>query len=333
MVLRMQSLRVVGPGEDGSSLILESLDGAERFSLPLDERLRDVSFPHTPTSDQAETTATDGNALSPRTIQTRVRAGESAESVADSAGVPLDKVMRFAFPVLAERVRVVDEARRARTRRVGESGQIDFGELIDHRLSEHGVNTAAVGWDAYRREDGGWTVVAAFSAAEKNRVAKFNFVLLNRTVSALDALAADLLSERPVQALLPAQPDPVPALDGESAPVRLSAVPDQPPAGEPALSSTPAVRPGRRQKAHTGPIPVGADDDLFDQEAFAPSGQAGWQEPPLPLDLGPDGEHGEQDEHGQPDSDEPKGKRGRRGDKPRMPSWDDILLGVRHKND
>ena len=28
------------------------------------------------------------------------------------------------------------------------------------------------------------------------------------------------------------------------------------------------------------------------------------------------------------------GRRGRRtGDKPRMPSWDDILLGVRHKSD
>jgi len=31
---------------------------------------------------------------------------------------------------------------------------------------------------------------------------------------------------------------------------------------------------------------------------------------------------------------DPQGKRGRRaGEKPRMPSWDDILLGVRHKSD
>ena len=39
--------------------------------------------------------------------------------------------------------------------------------------------------------------------------AKFSFALLNRTVSALDDIAADLLSDRPVQALLP-PPPPVP---------------------------------------------------------------------------------------------------------------------------
>ncbi|HEX2904134.1 MAG TPA: septation protein SepH [Jatrophihabitans sp.] len=356
----MQSLRVVGPAADGAYVVLESLDGAERFSLPLDERLRDVSTHETPQPGPAE----PGTELTPRQIQTRVRAGESAQSVADDAGVPLERVMRFAFPVLAERSRVVDEARRSRARRNGlDAGPIEFGELIDQRFSAHAINPASVGWDAYRREDGGWTVVAAFSAVEQNRLAKFNFALHTRAVSALDALAADLLSDRPVRALLPQQPDPVTELserDVRPSPPRLAAVPDPTDAelaeerGGPA---SPALRPARRQKAHTRPIPVEADDELFDQDALDLAEAPGWHEPPLPFEpagdpaatrtaaggsaaggpaatgsaatdsaaTGPAG--------GEPDDGADARHKRRRGDKPRMPSWDDILLGVRHKND
>jgi hypothetical protein len=333
----MQSLRLVGRSEDGAAVLLESLDGAERFSLPLDERLRDVCGNKPPTAEPEHPAQ---QALTPRDIQTRVRAGESAQDVADAAGVPLEKVMRFAYPVLAERSRVVDEARRARARRGGtETSAGDFGDLIDARLSEHAVNPAAVGWDAYRREDGGWTVVAAFAAGEQNRTAKFSFALHTRSVSALDSLSADLLSDRPVRALLPPDPDPVPQLD-EPGPPKLAAVPDQPerpePIGtEPELpGSTSAFRPLRRQKAHTRPIPVSDDDELFDQEALNPSTSSGsgpsWQELPLELELG-DQAAPPADEH-EPDEGA-KHKRGRRGEKPRMPSWDDILLGVRHKSD
>ncbi|MFL6161261.1 MAG: septation protein SepH [Jatrophihabitantaceae bacterium] len=324
----MQSLRLVGPGEDGASVILESQDGAERFSLPLDERLRDVSLGEPP-EPPAAPEPVPGQSLSPREIQTRVRAGESPQAVADAAGMPLPKVLRFAQPVLDERTRVVDEARRARARRPGEGSPAPFGELLAARLAGHGVDPATVSWDAFRRPDGGWTVTAGFTAIEQDRLAKFSFGLSNRTVSALDALAADLLSDRPVRALLPPDPDPV-AEPAEPGPARLAAVPDQPAAepdpdaDEPGLAATPAVRPFRRQKTHTRPIPIDSDDELFDQEAFEePSGS--WQEPPLPLELADQGIDPDEDVEG-------RHRRGRRPEKPRMPSWDDILLGVRHKD-
>jgi hypothetical protein len=325
----MQSLRLVGPAEDGASVLLESLDGAAQFSLPLDERLRDVSLGQPPEPPAAPEPA-PGQSLSPREIQTRVRAGESPQAVAESAGMPLEKVMRFAHPVLAERARVVDEAIRARARRPGEGTPVPFGELIADRLGRHGVDPATVRWDAFRRQDGGWTVTAAFTAIEQDRLARFSFGLSNRTVSALDALAADLLSDRPVRALLPPDPDPVAELV-EPGPVRLSAVPDQPApdadesgADESGLAVTPAVRPFRRQKVHTRPIPVDTDDELFDQEAFDDP-VAGWQAPALPLELA------EQDLESD-DGSEGRHRRSRRSEKPRMPSWDDILLGVRHKD-
>jgi hypothetical protein len=52
----------------------------------------------------------------------------------------------------------------------------------------------------------------------------------------------------------------------------------------------------------------------------------GWQEQSLPLELAE--QDLEPDEAG-----EGRHRRGgRRSEKPRMPSWDDILLGVRHKD-
>ena len=323
----MQSLRLVGPAEDGTAVVLETPDGAQRYTLPLDERLRNVSLGEPPEPPVAAAPAHPGQSLSPREIQTRVRAGEAPQALADAAGMSLEKVMRFALPVLAERTRVVEEAKRARARRPGEGHSAPFGELLAERLGRHGVVPSTVRWDAYRRPDGGWTVTAGFSALEQDRQAKFSFGLVNRTVSAVDALAADLLSDRPVRALLPPDPEPVADLV-EPIPVRLSAVPDQPEPepDEPGLATTPAVRPFRRQKAHTRPIPIDSDDELFDQEAFAEP--AGWQEPALPLELAEPAP-----EAGYDDSAEGRHRRGsRRGDKPRMPSWDDILLGVRHKD-
>jgi hypothetical protein len=277
--------------------------------------------------------------------------------------------MRFAYPVLQERTRVVDEARRARARR--QDGRLEpFGELIDARLSRHGVEPHTVLWDAYRREDGGWTVTAMFSANDREMRVKFSFVLMNRTVSALDDIAADLFSDRPVRALLRPEPAPAPPVapsssaqpsaappadqadsDDDAGPIRLSAVPDE------AAAATSTRPPGRRQKAFTRPVPVGLDDELFDQDAA----EQPWRNEPLPQDLSvadspdsaadptqpePDASSSTSEaassetapseatpsEAAAEDAVEPKRAR-RAGEKPRMPSWDDILLGVRHKSD
>ena len=299
----MRVLRLVGPGEDGTSLIVEAVEAGslegERFTLSLDDRLRTMATvrpdqqTETPESTPAESS---GPVPTPREIQVRVRSGESAQAVADEAGIPLERVMRFAFPVLQERVRVTDEARRARARRGGDGLLVPFGELIDSRLGRHGVDPASVRWDAYRREDGGWTVTSKFSSHERDVLAKFSFALMNRTVSALDDIAADLLSDRPVQALLPPPPAPEPVADSAdwapdwdaAPPPRLTAVPNPGRADAPARQQETggAVRPpSRRQKAHTRPVPIHTEDELFDQDAFE---QQPWHEPPLPFEAGRD---------------------------------------------
>jgi hypothetical protein len=295
----MRLLRLVGSDENGTSLILETLEdeNGDRFTVPIDDALR-AAISSRPVQT-TETPAEGATVPTPREIQVRVRAGETAQAIADEAGIPLERVMRFAYPVLQERIRVTDEARRARARRGGDGLLVPFGELLDGRLARHGVDPASVRWDAYRREDGGWTVNAEFSAHEREVRAKFSFALLNRTISALDDIAADLLSDRPVQALL-APPPPVvepvsePSSDPADtdwpsewqggAPPRLAAVPN-PSRTERSRpqEATPAVRPpSRRQKAHTRPVPVSDDDELFDQNAFD---QQPWHEPPLPFEA------------------------------------------------
>ena len=48
--------------------------------------------------------------LRPRDIQSRIRAGASAQEVAESSGMDLSKVERFAHPVLLERQRAAELA-------------------------------------------------------------------------------------------------------------------------------------------------------------------------------------------------------------------------------
>jgi hypothetical protein len=328
----MRQLRLVGQDDEGTSLVLETIDGTERFTLPNDERLRDATRVDLP---RIGTIVNEATPLAPRDIQIRVRSGEDPQVLADEAGLALERIMRFAYPVLAERVRVTDEARRGRARRSSEGQLVPFGELADTRFAAHGVDPSAVAWDAFRREDGGWTVTATTSVDEKPLLAKFSFALMTRTVSALNDVAADLLSDRPIRALAPPQPPPVLGPDAEPAgPVRLTAVPDPTDTAIAEPSGATVIRvPSKRQKAHTHPLPLALDDELFDQEALDDP----WHEQELPLDLGEQTPAPAESSIAQgtaPDEEHDQPKRSRRaGEKPRMPSWDDILLGVRHKTD
>jgi hypothetical protein len=361
----MRELRYVGPGED-NVVILESVDGAKQFRLPIDEKLMAALRERPPDEPLGEQPTSGKDAMTelrPRDIQTRVRAGEDPQTLADEAGTSLERVMRFAHAVLQERLRIVDEARRGKARAGSEGHTSEFGALIDHRVGVLGTEPTAVSWDSFRRPDGGWTVTANFTAQTHSAepmplVAKFSFALSNRTVTALNDVAADLLTGNPIAALQkPVAPqdqllteDPADELidsstDIDAEPARLAAVPDPQP--QPAAAQTHEHRssirfPSRRQKAHTHPIPVSVEDDiadvLFDQEAADPAGTS-WHEPPLPLDLGPAAQHAGMQQQDdvigiEASVSEQQNKRtGRSADKPRMPSWDDILLGVRRKSE
>lgn len=167
----MQDLRLVGVHDDGEHLLLSGA-GGEMFQLPIDEALR-VAASRT-TAKAASGAVAAPIAMSPRDIQARIRSGSTAAEVAELSGIPLAKVQRYEGPVLAEREHVARQARKVEVaapapghdvyRSVFGDQPASLGEMVDHRLSAHGIDAATVEWDSWRRPDGSWNVVARFEA-------------------------------------------------------------------------------------------------------------------------------------------------------------------------
>jgi hypothetical protein len=225
--------------------------------------------------------------------------------------MPLQRVMRFAAAVVQERERITGEARNARTRRSSPDGDfVVFGEHVDSRFSAHGIDPTSVVWDSYRREDAQWVVSAGWHGGDLKRVARWTFTLNNRSVTPIDETATDLLSDRPIRPVVHVVYD-VPITDPSDSP--------------------------------TGPIPMpGLRDELFDQQGAAskPAAEpAPSSVPPVsipPLSVLPLRSLPEPSEPLPPlipgfgsseDSDDDRAARAR------IPSWDDILMGVRRKRD
>ena len=137
--------------------------------------------------------------LSPRDIQSRIRSGESAEDVARIAGVPVDRVLRYAGPVLQERAMLAQHARRTRLK-TSDSGA-PLAEVVDSRLAQHGIDTEKISWDAYRREDGTWRIVATWPSGKATAQAIWDLDKARQMVSPHDDMAQYLCAERPTQIL------------------------------------------------------------------------------------------------------------------------------------
>ncbi len=184
----MRQLRLVGVADDGASLLLETPTG-DAFRLPLDERVRAACRGDLTRLGQIEIEM--DNPLRPREIQARVRAGESAEEVAASSGMPLDRVLRFASPMLQERERVVAQAR---TAQVHAKRPETLAQLVEERLVGRGTDAATLRWDAWRREDGKWTVRLSWRHAAEHS-ASWVFQLATRTLQPDDPAAEQLSAE------------------------------------------------------------------------------------------------------------------------------------------
>jgi hypothetical protein len=171
----MQHLTPVGLSKDGKSLVLVS-DTGEEFAVPVDHRLRAALRGDHARLGQLEMKME--SALRPRDIQARIRGGESAEDVAAAAQTTVDAIMGFAAPVLAERAHVAESAQKSSIRRRSTESSTAAGTLDQAsrtHLSTVGVRADDVDWDAWRREDGRWTLVAQYSVSGAPRRAEFTY--------------------------------------------------------------------------------------------------------------------------------------------------------------
>jgi Protein of unknown function (DUF3071) len=168
----MQELRLVAVSEDGSYAILAVPGRSGRFLLPIDDRLRTVAKGQFSRLAQYEIEVE--NPLRPKEIQDRIRAGETADEIADAAGIPPDRVRRFEGPVLAERQYRAQEAQRATIRGSSDGGPGPrLGDIVAERLASVGASPEGTEWDSRKRPDGNWQVQLQFAISGRTSFAEW----------------------------------------------------------------------------------------------------------------------------------------------------------------
>jgi hypothetical protein len=234
----MHELRLVAVSEDGSYAVLEVPGRGGRYSLQIDDRLRAVARGQFSRLAQYEIEVE--SPLRPKEIQERIRAGETADEIADSAGVPIERVRWFEGPVLAERAYRAQEAQAAMVRRPGGPGPGPrLGEVVTERLDALGASAEDARWDSTKRSDGSWQVQLVFAAGGRSRTAGWVYDPRRKHATPSDDEAARLSLP---EADLPPPPAPSGAVRGEATVTQLQ--PRIAPSGQPA-------RPVRRQAAES----------------------------------------------------------------------------------
>ncbi|WP_281154272.1 septation protein SepH [Streptomyces sp. HYC2] len=188
----MPELRVVAVSNDGTRLVLKAADSTE-YTLPIDERLRAAVRGDRPRLGQIEIEVESH--LRPLDIQARIRAGATAEEVAQLAGIPVDRVRRFEGPVLAERAFMAERARKTPVRRPGENSGPLLGETVQERLLLRGAEKETAQWDSWRRDDGTWEVLLVYRVAGEPHSASWTYDPPRRLVQAVDDEARALIGE------------------------------------------------------------------------------------------------------------------------------------------
>jgi len=245
----MQELRIVAVSEDGSYAVLAVPGRGGRFSLPIDDRLRIIARGQFSRLAQYEIEVE--SPLRPKEIQDRIRAGETAEEIADAAGVPIERVRRFEGPVLAERAYRAREAQGATIRRPGESGPGPrLGDIVAERLAAVGAVAEDVQWDSRKRGDNNWQVQLMFSIGGRPQLAEWAFDPRRRHVVPADDDAARLsLPEADLAELVPALRAPAPPRATVTPITSRLAATAVPPAAEPAPAHEARAPEARAQEA------------------------------------------------------------------------------------
>ncbi len=204
----MRELKVVGLDIDGKQIICEADGSGEKFILRPDDRLRAVVRGDRTATSSSQSNDEVPSVLRPKEIQARIRAGASVEQVAQSAGVDVARVERFAHPVLLERSRAAELATAAHPVLADGPSVLTLLETVTTALIARGLDPDSTAWDAWRNEDGRWTVQMGWKAGLSDNVAHFRFTpgAHGGTVTAFDDAACELIDPDFARPLRPVAP-------------------------------------------------------------------------------------------------------------------------------
>jgi hypothetical protein len=230
--------------------------------------------------------------------------------VAAASGTRVERIMRFAHPVIQERERVAEQARDARVRLSEGSPGGALQQFMTERLRLIDSDIEAVVWDAHRTDDGTWQVTGAWRAGQKSGLTRWTFDLPSRTVTPFDAATMDFAEGTRLVRVVPDVPFGVPLTAHR--PRSVSVVPDGVEPATPADDDdlTHELRTGVEEQvrdvhpASGSPADERSFEALLDEVADHDTVVLGRSATP--------GEDG--------DDEDPRA---------RIPAWEDIVFGVR----
>jgi hypothetical protein len=346
----MRELQLIAVSDDGTHLILRPDGDDVAMALPVDERLHAAMRGDRARLGQLEIQM--DSQVRPRDIQARIRGGESVESVATAAAVPLDRVLRYAGPVLAEREYVAGRARRATVRRMNGDGPAPtLDDAVTKWMSEISIDPESVQWDAWRRDDGRWQVSASWPDGSEIESARFAFDPAGRSVAPDNDRARVVAGDRPPEPVSPPGPTRLSVVAIAEEPVDIETEYDEapgPPAATQVLVLTETAEP-------TDDTEVDLAADSADDEATGPLPVPGRRRPrpgerrrPAASSRSLDDTTSERlhltdiadrveielQQVDESPAEAPAQRAGSaRARRPTVPSWDEIMFGRRHRPD
>lgn len=167
-----RELRIVS--EDGDFILLTDTSGnkyrAERKNAPHPTL---ISVP-----------PAGGAELTIKEIQARLRSGQSPREIAESSGTSIEKIERFAGPILHERNHIISHALDTQIKR-GRS-DMTLREVVNERLGARGVDLTTLEWSGYRQEDGTWIISVHYPTRDGQSSGEWILDTSKRTLAARD---------------------------------------------------------------------------------------------------------------------------------------------------
>ncbi len=190
----MSDLRLTGKNPEGTHLTLTDAQGSE-FTVRISDTLRaTVNQPRL----TAVETSQEAENMSVKEIQRRLRAGQTMDSIARDGHISVDKVERFAGPILQERVYILDQAFLVLLRKDSARDQETFLEVVTSRLAPRGVDSDSLSWNSWRLDDVTWTIDLSYPIRDGQGHATWNFDLNRRLIVATDENGRWMLGQEPV---------------------------------------------------------------------------------------------------------------------------------------
>ena len=194
----MTELRLNGKTDDGLHLSLHDNDGNE-FTVRVSDTLR-------ATVNQQRLMAVPTNnepTVSIKEIQRLLRAGQTAEQIARDNNTSIEKVERFAGPIISERIYIIDQAQQIAIRKEGGRDAVTLLGVVISRLAPRNIDSSELSWDTWRLEDGTWTIELHYPNNTGVGIAQWNFDATVRTVSSMDENARWMMGDEPAPRQLP----------------------------------------------------------------------------------------------------------------------------------